>query len=1116
MLKTNNLIPLHSSTRTIQHVLLAFSGLLLTLLVTISFTFFKARSVQVEQDAYVSLVLHELELIDSLQDNENAIHKAVLLHLTARDDAEMEMYEQEIHKTQVNSGLVIQQLRKMMADEERLKYLNAFEQEAKAHDTLISHLLYLSRRGDSNEAIDYNTQVITPEYQQHQSFLKQLSDSIRYAARKSGHEASRSIASFVDNHKILIFITVFVGLIAIFLVRNVIHRLRLDNELLNDEIKERHQLQMALLESQTQYKLLFDHNPLPMMVYDQHNLHFMDVNAAALLEYGYTRAEFLQLTIFDIRPENDVPLFRYKLDKKDKSRPQSGRSRHMRKDGSLFETEVRSHALPEVGEKQPRLVVAVNVDERQQIIDKLQKSEKQLREISSSIPGAVFQLQMDSSKTHRFTFVSEGIRDLFQVSPVEAYDDPLALYRHIDQRDLRRVQHALLTSYRQLSPLVVVFRIKQPHTDRYKWVQAHGLPTLRRTGQVIWNGTMIDITDQKDAQEQLVASEANLRALLNSSPQAIYLLDEDMNIMMFNSVARDDVRRQQLQDLHIGQQLLRYVSPELTDGLKEHHARALRGETIIYETGHGTSWHEIALRPVLAPDNRVLAVALNILDISERKMALETIKRHEEQLARAQQLAQLGNWELDVVLETITWSDSVYDIHGVDKDSFRPTTQSVLQFLPEQEREVLLQKYALAVKEKTIFSMEHSVVRPDGSTRIVHEIGEPEYDEAGNLVRFHGSVQDITERKNTEREALRTRNMLQSTLENIPEIIFSAEPNNLNLVYISPQCRELTGYTEEEFLANPDLWRQIIYAPDRLYLQEQVLPGLLNGERQHCDVRISTKDKQSRWLILRISPKVDADGQVYRFDGSASDMTRYKEAEAKRNELTDQLLKQNQNLQQFAYIVSHNLRAPIANILGLTTVYDKHQPDSPMNPRVIDNLFKSAKLLDTTIRDLNDILTIRSELSTVREKVEFAEILEEVMGSLPQELIDQGDVIMSDFEQAPSVVAVRSYVQSIMLNLVTNALKYKSPDRNLQLQLKTVTIPNYICLSVTDNGLGIDLSREKAKIFGLYKRFHSHKEGRGLGLHLVKTQAELLGGKVEVDSQVNVGTTFNIYFRYNV
>lgn len=1113
MLKTNNLTHLPQASHTIQLVLLTFAGLLLSLLAVISYTFFQARQVQLDQSAYMEVVLQELELIDDLQSNDDAVHKAVLLHLTSASISEKKEYEQEIRSTQKQTVLMINKLKGLVQDGNRLQILQKFEKEIASHDTLITHLLHLSRSGETGKALTFNRKVITPEYLHHQDYLKQLSISIRRAAHQSGQHAATSIASFVDSHKLLLALTLLAGLVALLLVRNIFHRLRLDNQILSTEVKERLQLQKALLESQTQYKLLFNSNPIPMWVYDQRNRQFLDVNEAALKEYGYTRNDFLGLSIFDIRPEKDVALFRYKLDQQDKKESQYSKTRHKRKDGSVFEVEVVSHALPDWEDKMPRLAVAINVEERQQMIGQLQKSEQQLREVSSSIPGAVFQLHMQSDLGYSFSFISEGIKELLQISPREAYANADALYRHIAPDDVSIVRKAILGSYRRLSPLVVVFRISPPHTSKWKWIQAHGLPTLKDNGHVTWNGTMIDITDQKEAQEQLVTSEANLRALLNSSPQAIYLLDSSCRIMMHNTVAKNDMCRLLLREPQIGTNFMELVRKELAEDLQQQHAQALRGETVIYESGRGDFWHEVSLRPVFGPDERVLAVALSILDISERKLAIELIKRNEEQLAHAQQLARLGNWEFVFEQEQVTWSDSVYDIYGVSKKAFTPTRHNLMLFVPEAERERLEQAYMDAIKNNSIISVEHSIVRPDGSTRMVYEIGEPEFDTQGRLIRLHGSVQDITERKQTEQEALKAKNLLQSTLENIPEMIFSADPK-FSMLYVSPQCHELTGFSEEKFLSTPELWRSILHPEDRKLLEHTIIPELIVGNRQHCEVRITTKDKHSKWLMLRISPRFDEHGLVYRFDGSASDMTWYKEVETRRDELTDQLLKQNQNLQQFAYIVSHNLRAPIANILGLTTIYDKHKPDSPMNPRVIDNLFKSAKLLDSTIRDLNDILTIRSELSKVREEVRFGDVFKEVMESLPDEMMREDVHICSDFGKAPKVTAVRGYVHSIMHNLVTNALKYRSPDRKLQLQLKTFTIPNYICLCVSDNGLGIDLSKEKEKVFGLYKRFHSHAEGRGLGLHLVKTQAELLGGKVEVDSQVNVGTTFNIYFRY--
>ncbi|SIT85103.1 PAS domain S-box protein [Pontibacter indicus] len=1115
MLKTNQPTHLHAASRTTYLVLFAFAGLLITLLALISYTFWQARQVQRSHDAYVVLALQELELIDELQANDDAVHKAVLLHLTSASVAEKAQYEKEIQATQAQNAAITRQLMDMILNDERRNILRHFENETAAHDTLVNHLLQLSRSGDIAEALAYNRNVITPEYQQHQNHLEELSESIRQSTRQSVRQASRSFSSFIDNHRLILVIIVLTSIAALLLLRHVIQRLRHDNKLLNGEMQKRQELQKALFDSQLQYKMLFDLNPMPMWVYDRLTMQFLDVNEAALREYVYSREAFLKLNMFDIRPEEDVPLLKMKLDQVDKLESHQSNVRHKRSDGSTFEVEAISYALPRIGESMSRLVVAINVDERLEMIKKLQASEKQLREISSSIPGAVFQLEIRSQSHYAFTFVSDGIRNLFQVSPEEIYNSPSALYRHIEPDDVAQVRQAIGDSFLNLSPLIVRFRIRQPQDGKWKWVQTHGLPSRTESGNVIWNGTIIDITDQITAQDKLMASEANLRALLDSSPQAIYLLDKSMRLMMCNAVARQDAQKLLIMDLKAGMNFLDLVSKEKAQQFREQHRRAMNGETVLCEDGHGDYWHEMSLRPVLGSDNRVLAVALSVLNISQRKLALETIKRNEEQLARAQKLAHLGNWELDVEQDLVTWSDSVYDIYGVSKMSFIPSRTSVMHFVPESEQEILQTAIQEASKNHTLLSIEHSIVRPDGQMRTVYEIGQPEYDGQDRLVRFHGSVQDITDRKRTEQEALKAKNLLQSTLENIPEIIFSAD-TSLTMLYVSPQCRELTGYTEEEFTSQHNLWYNITHPEDREYLDQHILPALKRGERQHYEVRFLTKDGQCRWLMFRVSPRKDENGVVYRFDGSASDMTSYKVAQQKRDELTDQLLKQNQNLQQFAYIVSHNLRAPIANILGLTTIYNKHKPDSPMNPRVIENLFKSAKLLDTTIRDLNDILTIRSELNNVREQIKFEDVFKEIYDNLPSEWLYEHIELDCDFEEAPEVNGVRSYVHSIMHNLITNALKYRSPDRNLHLRLKTFTIPNYICLSISDNGLGIDLKKEKEKVFGLYKRFHSHGEGRGLGLHLVKTQAELLGGKVEVESQVNVGTTFIIYFRHTL
>ncbi|EJF10228.1 PAS domain S-box protein [Pontibacter sp. BAB1700] len=562
MLKTNQPTHLHAASRTTYLVLFVFAGLLITLLILISNTFFQARQVQLSHDAYIVLALQELELIDDLQTNDDAVHQAVLLHLTSNSPSEKDKYEQDIQAAQAQSADIITQLKAMMQDEQRQQILINFENETAAHDTLVKHLLQLSRSSNIAEALAYNRMVITPEYRHHQNYLKDLSESIRQATRESSQQASHSISSFVQSHRLVLAIIILISIAAALLLRNVIQRLRSDNKLLNAEMQKRQELQEALSESQLKYKMLFDMNPIPMWVYDRLTMQFLDVNKAALREYGYSREEFLALNIFDVRPQHDVPLLKFRLDQVDELESQQSRVRHKRSDGSEFEVEAISHALPRIGESMPRLVVAINVDERLEMIEKLQVNDKQLREISSSIPGAVFQLEMKSLSHYAFTFVSDGIHDLFHISPEEVYGNITALYRHIEPDDVPQVLSAITDSYRSLSPLVVIFRIRQPQDSQWKWVQTHGLPTWREAGHVIWNGTMIDITEQVIAQEKLMASEANLRALLDSSPQAIYLLDKSMRVMMCNAVAKKDVHNMLMKELKTGMNFLDLVGEE--------------------------------------------------------------------------------------------------------------------------------------------------------------------------------------------------------------------------------------------------------------------------------------------------------------------------------------------------------------------------------------------------------------------------------------------------------------------------------------------------------------------------------------------------------------------------
>jgi signal transduction histidine kinase len=226
----------------------------------------------------------------------------------------------------------------------------------------------------------------------------------------------------------------------------------------------------------------------------------------------------------------------------------------------------------------------------------------------------------------------------------------------------------------------------------------------------------------------------------------------------------------------------------------------------------------------------------------------------------------------------------------------------------------------------------------------------------------------------------------------------------------------------------------------------------------------------------------------------------------------DELVRHNNELTQFSYAVSHNLRGPIARLLGLSNILTVDQSVVPSDDGalIVRHIQQSAKDLDEIIRDLGQIVDIRNNVMQRRELIHWHVEWERTRGllNLPEEFV--ASHIILDFERCKSVQAVRMMVSSILYNLVSNAIKYQSQDRPLHLIVRTYCENNANVLEVCDNGLGIDLEQFGGDVFKMYKRFHTHRDGKGIGLYLVKTQVDALGGSIEVTSKPNEGSLFKV------
>jgi signal transduction histidine kinase/tetratricopeptide (TPR) repeat protein len=292
---------------------------------------------------------------------------------------------------------------------------------------------------------------------------------------------------------------------------------------------------------------------------------------------------------------------------------------------------------------------------------------------------------------------------------------------------------------------------------------------------------------------------------------------------------------------------------------------------------------------------------------------------------------------------------------------------------------------------------------------------------------------------------------------------------------------------------------------------------ILHTDITQKNIRIQEVNEELQQLYQEVSQQkemiqIQAD-ELTESNRSISDMNRglEKMVAEKTQELrttNEELVKHNSELLQFSYTVSHNLRGPVARLLGLANLAQLEN-DLPETKKWVNLIDKTTADLDQIIKDLSQVLDLRNMPHLYREKV----LLEKEWNqsrSLLQDSLNGIEEIVTNFSALPEITTVRPMLQSIFYNLLSNAIKFRSPDRVLKVVATSRSENGSAVLEVTDNGLGFDTHLYREKLFKLYRRFHTHVEGRGLGLYLIKSQIEVLHGKIEVESEPGRGSVFRV------
>ncbi len=322
------------------------------------------------------------------------------------------------------------------------------------------------------------------------------------------------------------------------------------------------------------------------------------------------------------------------------------------------------------------------------------------------------------------------------------------------------------------------------------------------------------------------------------------------------------------------------------------------------------------------------------------------------------------------------------------------------------------------------------------------------------------------------------------------------------------------GYEPDTFLREMS-WLDLVHPEDRDNVKE-IMQGLLDGRLPSNSLAYRIKTKAGQWKWILSFSKVLAfneDGTAANMIGTHLDIDFVKEKEIELQDITRELRKTNSELEKFAYITSHNLRAPVVNLMSLTQIQAEETLSEELNEEITHKIHYCVQQLDSTLNDLIEIVASKSGNHVQKESLDLQAELNLIVRSIEKQVSDSEARIDTNFFEVNSIYFPRRYLHSILLNLLTNSIKYRSDKRRLIISLKTRVKKDHTVLYFSDNGIGMNMNQFGNKIFGLYQRFHSKIEGKGLGLYIIKSQIESLDGKIEVDSMPDVGTTFKISFK---
>jgi PAS domain S-box-containing protein len=769
-------------------------------------------------------------------------------------------------------------------------------------------------------------------------------------------------------------------------------------------------------------------------------------------------------------------------------------------------------------------VHARDITKRKNQQEELEKNSKFIKEISDSTPGFSFQLEFNTNLVPKLNFASDKAGDYWGIPVSEAVSGKAELFQSVHKDDINNFRKSMLDSITNLTHLNFKYRLVNKITGDIRWVRAAAIPTRLENGNTLVNGAVIDITDAETYYTKLEQANQRYEHVSKATNNAIWELDLKKGVCiiggayeeMFGYNLPDNILTDEFHEKLLHPDDLEDVNRSKKEALKDKTNRYWeRSYRIVRKDGEVRFVNDRAYIVYDEENETPVKIIGSTQDITENIEHEEALKKNAKFIKEISESMHgfifQTEYDENYNAKLNYASKNAYDYWGVTPEEVIVDPSKLLGSIHFEDIAEVVNKRIDSAKNLTNMNFKFRYVnKTTGEIKWVRAMAVPTRLENGHTL-VNGTIVDITDTENYYNKLEEATRRYEYLSKATHETIWEMDVANREIL-LGGGYKEMLGQEFPENKIPFALWEKRVHPEDLERTVSSMHLVLADPNKRYWEskYRIIREDGKVIDVFERAYIVYDEKNSVpVKIIGSTQDVTELNKVQAERDNMVTDLVKRNKALEQFTYMVSHNLRAPIANILGISYLLDEGEHDEATLGEMHQLIKQSSSNLDNVIRDMNEILSVKKGFNEERTKVILDDLLNDIIETESTAIHESKVAIISDFKEVESLVTVKNYMHSIFQNLISNGIKYRSTE-SPWIKISSNEDENYIYLNFEDNGIGIDLEKNKNKIFGLYNKFHLNKEGKGMGLFMVKSHVESLDGEISVVSEVNKGTKFII------